>query len=542
MEEISEIYHQSANREYLSTTLGKEMWVQVSGHRMMNSSDAGFWAAFIPVEEVEEVFRNVEWDNRVGTQGPGFIESGEKVYYERLNTNFESCENIVHYRKFFGIKPDYVELVEEFRLLNNLYHDTATNMYYAISENGECLEVAKIENRTCAYIKLQYLTRYASARQMALLLFFDMRTSISGSLSHNGLKEFSDSSKDNTLFYEIWGAESDTAPKNSYSVLMGKKIIYPKPVDECGYWPYEKGQQYEEFIIGIDDQGNPRKFTCDPSKLSNYFGKNPGAPLYQTPVFFKKEVLQRYFSHPNLFVVEDGYLRCQSLWGMEIDNHHMDYVSVYLGDLGRDLPAQERNHWLQYNIATAEKISKVAFQRDFLNIPAESNMADLKFKASYYRFQSKWNKKYGWDLFLPLTQNDQYNIELLHIPITSSQEEFDHQVLSLVKTLIDSLNEKEVKKQLNSAADIKGSISLLEQWLIEMKFTGFEPHIEFLRKLQKLRSTGTGHRKGKDYEKIKSEFGLTEDNFCNVFSDILDNANSFIDFLENAFLYDGADT
>ena len=87
--------------------------------------------------------------------------------------------------------------------------------------------------------------------------------------------------------------------------------------------------------------------TSDPAKLSNYFGANPEAPHYLTPVFFKKEVLQRYLSHPDRYSVEDGYLRCQSLWGMAIDNHHKDYVSAYLGDLGRDLPEAEQNHWLQ---------------------------------------------------------------------------------------------------------------------------------------------------------------------------------------------------
>lgn len=495
-----------------------------------------FGGAFIPLEKSKEIFRDVGWDSHVGTQSPGFVQSGSETIYERIPTDFCLCENIVHYREFYGIKPDYVEIVEEFRLLNNLYYDVKDNVYFAIAENGECVEVAKIENQTCAYIKLEYLMRYASARQMALVLFFDMRTKIPGSLSDNELSEFSDEYKDDHLFYQIWGSESQMSKKYIYSILMGKRIIYPKPIEKCGYWPFEKERTYEDFIIGIDEQGEPLKFSCNPNKLSNYFGANPGAPHYLTPVFFKKEVLQRYLSHPNQYSVEDGYLKCQSLWGMAIDNHHMNYVSAYLGDLGRDLPSQEQNHWLQYNIVTSEKLSQVSFKRDFLCMPTESDMSDLKFKSNFYQFQKKWKEKFGWNLFLPLSESDEYNIELLHIPITVSQEEFDHQVLSLVKTIIDSLNEKEILKQVQSTKDLKGSISKLEQWLIELKISDFESHIKFLRNLQELRSAGTGHRKGKGYEKIKKVFGLSDDNFNIVFDNILHNTNTFLLFLSNTFL------
>lgn len=536
VENIKDIYYQTLNREYLENNFGKEIWIQVSGHCELNSADARLWAAFVPLEKVNKIFCDIGWDSHTGTQSPGFVQIDSETIYERISTD-STCENIVHYREFYGIKPDYVEIVEEFRLLNNLYHDVNNNIYFAISENGECIEVAKIENQTSAFIKLEYLMRYASARQMALVLFFDIRTNIPGSLLDNKLPEFSDEHKDNNLFYKIWGSESQMRKKYVYSVLMGKRIIYPKPIEKCGYWPFEKERKYEDFIIGVDEQGEPIKFSCNPDKLSNYFGANPGAPHYLTPVFFKKEVLQRYLSHPNEYSVEDGYLSCQSLWGMAIDNHHMNCVSVYLGDLGRDLPPQEQHHWLLHNIVPPEELSQVAFKRDFLCIAADSDISDLKFKANFNHFKNNWKEKFGWDLFLPLSENDKYNEKLLHIPLTTSQEEFDHQVLSLVKTIIDSLNEKEISIQIKNKGNLKnGSISKLEQWLIELGISGFEPHIKFLRNLQELRSTGTGHRKGKEYEKSKKRFNLSNDNFNIVFDDILNKADSFLSFLSQTFL------
>ena len=131
---------------------------------------------------------------------------------------------------------------------------------------------------------------------------------------------------------------------------MGKKILYPNAVDQCGYWPYEKKEKYETFIIGTDEFGNTKEYTCNPSKLANNFGTNANAPYYFTPVFFKKEVLQKYILKPELYTITDGSLQCQVLWQLQIDNHHKDCVIAYLGDLGKNLPESERLYWKSYNI------------------------------------------------------------------------------------------------------------------------------------------------------------------------------------------------
>lgn len=540
MTNLKEQFYQTKNIEFLKKTLGRELWVQVSGSKDINGASAAFWAALMPVENIDEAYRDYSWNSYIGTQCPGFIEYGDKITYEANPLNFDSCLNIVQYREFYEIKPNYVEISEEFRLLNNLYHDINTNIFYEIEENGECTEVAKIINNDCAYIKLKSLMKFAAAKQMALLLFFDIRVKISGSLQKNGLKEFSTTINEDGLFFGLWGGEQRLLETYSYSILMGKRILLPKPVEECGYEPYSRNEEneYPEYIIGIDEYGEPRSYTSNPAKLSNYFGANPGAPHYLTPVFFKKEVLQRYLSRPNIFSVEAGYLRCQSLWGIEIDNEHKDMVSVYLGDLGRDLPVQEHSHWKQYNIATDARLSTNAVKRDFLCAFTQPEISDLKFKSNFKQFVNTWREQYQWDLFLPLSQNDEYNFKTLHLPITDGQEEFDHLVLSLVKTMIDSLNEKEIVKQFKNPTDLKGGISKLEYWLSELNFPDYQQQIKFLRNLQELRSTGTGHRKGKGYEKAAGVFGLNTDNYVDVFDRILLQANAFILFLAKNFLKD----
>ena len=154
MPDLRDYFFQRKNIDFVKKTLGKELWIQVSGNRNMDASSAVFWAALMPVENIDEAYRDCSWNSHIGTQCPGFIEYGDKITYEANPLSFDSCLNIVHYRDFYGIKPSYVEISEEFRLLNNLYHDTNTNIFYEIENNGECAEVAKITNDDCVYIKL----------------------------------------------------------------------------------------------------------------------------------------------------------------------------------------------------------------------------------------------------------------------------------------------------------------------------------------------------------------------------------------------------
>lgn len=537
MKDIESYYKQTKNIEYLKTKFGKELWIQVAGEKDLNGASAGFWAALVDLKDLNKVYESSSWDALIGTQAPEFVVEGRNnIKYERISLIGSTCEHIVNYREFYGIKKDYVEIVEEFRLLNNLYHDRKTNIFYAIKDTGECDEVAKIEQDKNVFIKLKYLVKYATARQMALLLFFDITANLKGMSYTDSLDAFSDKFIGEDLVYSIWGNQ-----QNGCSVLMGKKIIMPKPIEECGYWPYQQEYEYLDFIIGNDEYGEPKMFTSNPDKLANYFGANPDAPHYLTPVFFKKDVLQKYIANPEMYSIEDGYLRCGRLWGLRMDNHHKEYVSVYLGDLGRDLPREEQSHWKNYNILSDEKISNVKFKRDIMGCFADAEISDLKFKAEFSKFQKNWSDKFGWDFFLPLTDDDRYNFEQIRIPVINTQTEFDQLVLCLVKTIIDSINEKEIVKNLNDknkddGTPLTGSIAKLERWFEELNLPKHKEQIEFLRDLQALRSSGTGHRKGNNYEKISKKFGLDEKSFIDVFDHILQQANSFLEFLTRNFI------
>lgn len=134
---------------------------------------------------------------------------------------------------------------------------------------------------------------------------------------------------------------------------------------------------------------------------------------------------------------------------MYIDNSNSDYVSAYLGDLGRDLPSEaEQHYWRGFNKSIGGKLSKTKIKRDFMCIASDSESPDFVFKKAYIRLNRVFTEKYGWPLFLSLTEQDAYNFETLRVPVNNSIAEMDMLVLSLVKILIDSLNEKSISKRL----------------------------------------------------------------------------------------------
>ncbi|MGL4332906.1 MAG: hypothetical protein ACRCSR_08975 [Bacteroidales bacterium] len=323
--------------------------------------------------------------------------------------------------------------------------------------------------------------------------------------------------------------------RENYSYIFAKNVILGCSLCDSNIWPYNEEKTYVDYIIGIDENGKEMRHTCNPNKLSNYFGANPGAPHYLTPVYFDAAVLSKYYSKPEIYKIEDGILRCGVLWALYIDNSNPEYVSVYLGDLGRDLPSEtEQHYWRGFTKSIGEKLSSTKIKRDFMCIAADSESHDFVFKRTYTRVNKLFEEKIGWPIFLPLTEQDTYNFETLRVTINNSIAEMDMLVLSLVKILIDSLNEKGIYAQLTgSYVKLVGSISKIEAWLAEKNIDLREEHIKFLRNLQELRSSGAGHRKGKGYQKISKTLEVKTENYAETFSDLLKGATAFILFIES---------
>lgn len=503
------------------------------------SYNRGIYCALVPSDQIEHILSGTTWNLSHGDGLPGsmkYYRDSERVEYLRFG-NDEGIEPLIIDREFHGLRNDYKEISEEFRLFHRLYHDIKTNQYIKFDDDGnETIVAIMEENRV--QIRLKEIRQYLAIREMHLAIQFDYREHSMCSIKDLGLTDKETPHQEElscwVLNYGSFGGLSDY---KSFSRLLGKRLIQPLPKSKSGFWGFSEDidEQCVSFIIDITEDGDEIAYTSEPDSLANNFGANPDAPHYLTPVHFKKQVLDKYYQNPSKYSVEDSYLRCGSLWGLQIDNHHKDKVCVWLGDLGRDLPYNEQLYWRSYNIAPEGKVSNTYYKRQLLAQFTDSERIEHIFENTYYRLQNTCKKCLNWQLLLPLSDADEHYLKCMRIPSNNEQRDFDELILGLTKILIDSINEKELNKFIpeDEKKDIKGSIGRLEAALQTTEIKDYIEHIAFLRKLQNLRSSSSAHRKGSNYQKISKEFGVDTQSLNTVLEKIMESAINFLDFMDS---------
>lgn len=500
------------------------------------NQNISWYSALVPLASIPRLLKRTgDWDLRLGDGGPaiwsGYADGKQKSTYVSLGTE-NGVEPLVLHRAFHGMRGGFLELTQEFRLYNNLYPEPAKKRFLLIDDNGDESEAARF-GEDFFEIRTDLVLNFCAIKQMALGIYVDSFRYSNGTLAELGLEDTRnhyDGARHGCYLAVI---PEDLVFKKEFETsgsIHGKKYVLPGPM------PEERDrstEEYQEFIIDTDAAGKPIRHTCNPEKLFDTFGKNPAAAHELTPVFFRAEVLAKYYADPTKFSVEDGYLRCRGLWGLHMDNDHIDCVVVFLCDLGRDLSAAERNYWLSFNIPPdGRKISETAYRRGFLAEFTDPQKPDLVFKHEYNYFNRTFYESSGWHFFLPLHDDDEHFLTTLRLLCKDSQAEFDSQLIALTKLLVDSLNEKAIAKGLTTLEKDDKGITKLEKFFKERGAAGYEPHIKFLRVLQDLRSKSAAHRKGSSYEDLIADLQMADEGQQKVFAALLVAGSEFIRFLK----------
>jgi hypothetical protein len=513
--------------------IGTEQWVTVYRSERDDEESLGIFCALVPEDRAPAALEGAQWDELIGFGMPGEVTSYRDGKETRRYCRFggdDGHEPLVFIRNFHGTHSGYLEVSEEFRHYFNLFENRANGIFAVVDEAGDDVEVIRLSGKQVD-INLRYLKAFLAARRMVLAVFFDLVRHSARTADELGLTGETEITRTADTTYQLYGGPWSPVARerhHTFARLLGKKLIYGSAAEK-------PAEVFEEFIIGTDSEGRPVSHTCDPDRLANCFGANPEAPHYLTPVFFRRGVLNKYFDNPEKYSVEDGYLRCAGLWGMAIDNNHPAFVVVYLGDLGRDLPAKERPYWKSFNVSPEGGVSEVNFRRSILARSTSPAMKDLLFKERLERFQIDWFKQYGWDLFKPLSQADRHFTVALRIPLINEQKHFDEQVLALAKVLIDSINESKLNSLIPVQSPNTRSLKKLQVYLDEAGLDSAE-HIQFLKELWSLRH-GAPHRKGDEYHRAAEAFGVVKKGFIAAFTDILAQAIAFLDFLRAGLLH-----
>lgn len=310
---------QRDRREDWLPRLGIEPWLTVYENFDSDNENGGIYCALIPSTVLTSVLSRPSWELTKGSGLPGcmvaFNAGAEATSYCRYGRD-DGIEPLVYLRTFHGARGSFLELSEEFRHFHNLYFDELNNQFVKTFEDGTDHVVGRLQPQKLD-LRLREVRQFAAIKEMHLAIYFDLVRFAEIDTAGIAPEVRAQEVTAGLLRYTFHASPCDFSLRRkhrSFSRLLGKKLVTPLPKSESGVWPYqEEERRYEDFIIGVDPNGGPVLHTCDPGVLSDYFGGNPGAPHYLTPVFFRREVLAKYYANPQKFSVEDGYLRCAGL-------------------------------------------------------------------------------------------------------------------------------------------------------------------------------------------------------------------------------------
>ena len=463
-----------------------------------NPSDSScVYCCLISNDKVEENSKGGSWPILMGSEGKPSI-CGDNSY---KTNDKEGLEPFLFYKSFFLQEKlvKYVDIAEEFILYFRLYekgNDKQNRIFYYVTDYGELDAVLTIEPNLIK-VKIKYLKEYITMRDMNFVICYEFMRVFEEIPSDWNIKHKNELIKEKDFVYSH-SIKFDDGPQ---SWIMGKVFIKPNEIKKSHFdLPVSKN---ESFIIAVDDEGNSIYESCEESSGITYF---------------KKEVLNKYYNEPDKYKV-DGFSVTSKFFRLKIDNNRNEYIPVFLFNL-EILPEMEQLHWKQYNIPPKEGMG---ISRRYRGTMLEGEWAgqpetvDLLFKSKYKSFNQNWEKKFGWKLYKPLDKQDEYLFTALHLITSNNIKAFCEQTLTVVKLVIDRLNEEELKKGLDLDLGDKG-ITKFEKFL-KSKRVESPDEFEFLRNLQDLRSGLIAHafsKSNKKCEKAIKYFDVESDNYVEV--------------------------
>lgn len=500
-------------------------WIKVYENGDKRTKDQSvIYCYLIEQSYIEKQKENYSWPFTMGNEGKPSV-YGNNTY---KSNDHEGIEPFLFYRTFplLDNADSYFDISEEFILYFKLYEkgqDKQNRKYYFIDDMGTLDEVIIVEPKSIR-IKLKYIKEYITMRDMNFVVCYEFMYLIPEIPQSWNIKfdEKTISEKNWIYNHLIRVVLSDIQ-----SWIIGKVFIEPNK--EKTYHFDGGKEKYEKFITGFDENGDEIYENC--SKTNDKYFKT---------TFFKKDVLNKYYDEPNKYEVDGFHVSCNS-FSLKIDNNVENYVPVFLVDLS-SLPYMEQLHWKHYNISPQDEMEisetyyKTMIEGNWSESPATP---DLFFKYKYKQFNNRWEKKFGWKFYKPLSKEDQHIFKSLYLPPSNNVKTFCEQMLSIVKLTIDRLNESGLKKDIILEDGDRG-ITKLEKFL-KVNNRNLPDMITFLKKLWDLRSGLLAHTFSNSNKKCKDAinfFGIKNDNYTEVAKEIFIKSVYTMNTLEKYFLID----
>ena len=224
-------------------------------------------------------------------------------------------------------------------------------------------------------------------------------------------------------------------------------------------------------------------------------------PFELSPVFFRPDVLLKYKSDTEKYVVSDRVIRCRSAWELRsYDINDAGQVHAYICDLRR-LPYEEQLYWKSFNEKPKTGISKRALVNDFKGEWVELTDPLLRIKTLLDRWKEK---KVPW-----WTLRDDAAINYVSTPRTSSRDEWARAFANLSKLVIEGFQTRAIRVRLSEMeiewTKEERSLALLQRALSSDARSAPSRRVSGLRAVQAIRSKVDAHAGGSESDELSRD-------------------------------------
>ena len=515
-------------------------WIRIEEHYFEDYRHGGRGAVLVGAADAPQALSGESWIGRgLGATGSGTDRDGCPRFDDGLTVRDRGIEVkfLVRVRDQHGLRDRVVEVSHSFLW----YWDAIEREdgWYYLNEAGQDQQLIRYEVSKDAWavdVQALPLRRYLADSGQALIAQVDHVLKVSGD----------DFQRAELAFESDWARFSWSCVANGlpgdrphFSRLLGQYAVRGSISAASLRWEFSNEEvDYPELVYDIDpESGSLLKHTCDPDQLGTYFDSDDSRLHYLTPINFLPGVMEKYTSDPERFHVDSTSITCLDLWSVDLSINTADLIEVYLGDIGRDIPARDWPHWLSYNVRPEGAMQKDRFRRDFLAQSASSEDPIGEMKALRRQVNEVAINVFGGPVWRELEESDR--VEFERLSFVTTPQSLKIAILSLCKAFIESIDCASIQRFTSASAESESSLARMED-LFEA-LGGSRASVEPLRALQHVRSKGgIAHMAGRGRADALSRLGIDNMTPKDAFETIIVRVLSTLREL-NAFLFQAKD-
>lgn len=457
------------------------------------------------------------------------------------STTSEQTQQLIFMRQFDGVsgEPPYCGVLQEYLHLSEIHWSNEHSSFCRFDENGDFDHVVSFTPRedvnevTLVSFKREPLELYLAASNSVLVRMFDFTLSRLHKFSRWPDQPESLRLENDMLFY----AQRIDPGKAGYVrgiqfVPLSRSDDEIFSIQRARFYGEKEGPWVEFEVYDFRNKRNTTVST-DPSTTTTYFAAKENSLPYETsPAFFRAEVLAKYKTDREKYVVDEvsRSISCRNVWELRrFDVNEAGQVHAYVCYL-RDLPCKEQMYWRSFNEAPKDNISKRAFEHDIMGewSPIPDPLSDLLSAVEQWH-----HKRVSW---WKLKDNNLFN----HIttPHSPSRDEWAQAFMDLSHLIIEGFVHKAIKQELNTMGvtyKTEGSLVLLEKLLVAKCLLPQDKKLEGLKTTSFIRSKVKAHAGSTQAKEFVTDALLSHGSYADHFRYVCDTIAKEIQLIEQAF-------